>query len=61
MIAGDREPCVPSKAEIEAFARRIYPAILEYFESEQGQREFAEWKQSQEQGHKQDAKAHNPQ
>jgi len=38
----------PPKAAIDAFARCIYPAILEYFDSEQGQREFAEWKQKQE-------------
>jgi len=37
----------PPKAAIDAFARCIYPAILEYFESEQGQKEFAEWKQKQ--------------
>ena len=31
--------------EIEAIARCIYPDILELFESEEGQREFAEWKE----------------
>lgn len=30
--------------EIEAIARCIYPDILELFESEVGQKEFAEWK-----------------
>ena len=30
--------------EIEAIARCIYPDILELFESEEGQKEFAEWK-----------------
>lgn len=30
--------------EIEAIARCIYPDILELFESEKGQKEFAEWK-----------------
>ncbi len=30
--------------EIEAIARCIYPDILEFFESEEGQKEFAEWK-----------------
>ena len=29
--------------EIEAIARCIYPDILELFESEEGQKEFAEW------------------
>ena len=38
---------MPSEADIQAFARCIYPAIREYFESEQGQREFAEWKEGQ--------------
>jgi hypothetical protein len=40
----DREAFIPPKHEIEAFARCILPAIRKYFESEQGQREFAEWK-----------------
>ena len=57
----DKGSFTPSKAEIESFARRIYPAILEYFESEQGQREFAEWKQKQGKEHKQDSKEHNSQ
>ena len=30
--------------EIEAIARCIYSDILELFESEEGQKEFAEWK-----------------
>ena len=30
--------------EIEAIARCIYPDVLELFESEEGQKEFAEWK-----------------
>jgi hypothetical protein len=29
---------------IESFARCILPAIQKYFESEEGQREFDEWK-----------------
>lgn len=40
----DETPFKPPKAEIEAFARCIFPAIRKYFESEQGQKEFAEWK-----------------
>ena len=31
---------------IESLARTILPAIQEYFESEEGRREFAEWKQA---------------
>ena len=34
----------PPKHEIESFARCIFPAIQAYFESEEGQKEFAEWK-----------------
>jgi len=30
--------------EIEAIARCIMPDILAFYESEEGQREFAEWK-----------------
>ena len=33
--------------EIEHFARCILPDILAYYESEEGQREFAEWKAAQ--------------
>ena len=41
-IANEEKP-VPADA-IEALARCLYPAVLEYFESEQGKREFAEWR-----------------
>lgn len=44
----DKAPFKPPKHEIEAFARCIFPAIREYFESEQGQKEFAEWKAQKE-------------
>jgi len=33
---------------IEAIARCILPDILAFYESEEGQREFAEWKAQQE-------------
>ncbi len=32
---------------IEAVARCIFPDILAFYQSEEGQREFAEWKQKQ--------------
>jgi hypothetical protein len=32
------------KYEIDALARAFLPAILEFYQSEEGQREFAEWK-----------------
>ena len=37
---------VPADA-IEALARCLYPTICSYFESEEGQREFAEWQARQ--------------
>lgn len=33
--------------EIEALARCLLPEIQKFFESEEGKREFAEWKQKQ--------------
>ena len=33
--------------QIEAIARCIMPDILAFYESEEGQREFAEWKAAQ--------------
>ena len=32
------------KHEIEAIVRTFYPAIVRFFESEEGQQEFEEWK-----------------
>ena len=32
---------------LETLAEALYPDILEYFHSEEGQKEFAEWKASQ--------------
>ena len=34
--------------EIEALARVLLPEIQKFFESEDGQREFQEWKRNQE-------------
>lgn len=33
---------------VESIARLIYPDIVAYYESEEGQREFAEWMAQQE-------------
>ncbi len=41
--------------QIEAIARCIMPDILAFYESEEGQREFAEWKKQLE-AEKQEAK-----
>lgn len=35
------------QCEIEIIARCIFPDILAFYESEEGQREFAEWKAQQ--------------
>ena len=44
--------------QIEAIARCIFPDILAFYESEEGQREFAEWKaQRESERHLQDIKA----
>jgi hypothetical protein len=36
------------KTALDSLARRLYPAIRKYFESEEGQREFKEWKKQRE-------------
>jgi hypothetical protein len=38
---------IPDDA-LEALARCLFPAIRSYFESEEGQREFAEWQSQRE-------------
>ena len=40
----------PTQQDIETFARCIFPMVKTYFESEEGQREFAEWKRKKELG-----------
>ena len=40
---------VISYHEVDALARILLPKIQAFFESEEGQREFAEWKAQQEQ------------
>ena len=42
---------IPEHA-IEAIARCILPDILAYYKSEEGQREFAEWKAAREEKNK---------
>ncbi len=44
----------PSKQDIQSFARCLFPMIKAYYDSEEGQREFAEWKARQSQGAAQD-------
>ena len=38
----------PPDSAIESFARCLLPAIQAYYDSEEGQREFAEWKKQKE-------------
>lgn len=42
--------------EIESLARLLLPKIRQFFDSEEGQREFAEWKQRQAQENTKEAK-----
>ena len=39
----EREKYEPPADAIEALARCLYPAMVDYFESEEGRHEFAEW------------------
>jgi len=39
---------MPEEAALESFARRLYPTLLDYFESEEGQKDFKEWKEAKE-------------
>ena len=36
-----------SKAQIQSLARFLLPCLQEYLSSEQGQKDFAEWKQKE--------------
>jgi len=42
-----REKYEPPADAINALARCLYPAMVAYFESDEGQREFAEWQAKQ--------------
>jgi hypothetical protein len=42
MSASKLKSDIPDEV-IESLARTILPSIMKYFESEEGQREFAEW------------------
>jgi len=46
-VSGRAEAAAIPNDAIEALARVLYPAIRSYFESEEGQREFAEWQAQQ--------------
>jgi len=42
-----REKYEPPADAINALARCLYPAMVAYFESDEGQREFAKWQATQ--------------
>ena len=44
IVLRESRPYNPPDDALETLARCIYPAIRSYFESEEGQREFEEWK-----------------
>ena len=43
----DDHKYIPPEDALEALARILYPAMVSYFEREEGQREFAEWQKQQ--------------
>ena len=45
----------PSRDAIKALARSLYPAVKAYYDSEEGQKAFAEWKEKQKQQDRQDS------
>jgi hypothetical protein len=44
-MSGKKTPPEVPDHVVESLARCILPSIQKYFESEEGQREFAEWKE----------------
>ena len=49
-MAKKKKPLNPSNwsdAAVETFARCVWPDIVAYFNSEEGQKEFAEWQREQ--------------
>lgn len=40
--------CTIPKEALESFAHAIYPDIIAFFESEEGQREYEEWLKTEE-------------
>lgn len=47
MTKTDKSESKIPQHEIDAFARCLLPEIQKFFESKEGQREFAEWKRKQ--------------
>lgn len=40
--------CTVPREALESYARAIYPDIIAFFESEEGQREYEEWLKTEE-------------
>ena len=47
MVKAKKQGTAIPKHELEALAATLYPAIVEYYESEQGQAEFKAWQEQQ--------------
>ena len=47
-IGGYKQRSEVPKHEIEAFVHTFYPAILAFFESDEGKREYEEWRSKRE-------------
>jgi len=47
-ISQNTHEYTPPDSAIESFARRILPSIQAYYDSEEGQRAFEEWKRERE-------------
>lgn len=47
MVKAQKQGTTIPKHELEALAETLYPAIKEFFESEQGQAEFKAWQERQ--------------
>ena len=45
----------PAREDIKALARALYPAVKAYYDSEEGQKAFAEWKEKQNGQNRQDS------
>ncbi|MVB11612.1 hypothetical protein CAFE_23330 [Caprobacter fermentans] len=50
MAKAKRQGTAIPKHELEALAETLYPAIREFFESNQGQAEFKAWQEQQKAG-----------
>ncbi|MCL2486225.1 MAG: hypothetical protein FWE86_01325 [Oscillospiraceae bacterium] len=45
----------PSREAIKSLARSLYPVVKAFYDSEEGQKAFAEWKEKQNEQNRQDS------